>query len=69
VFLSDHPALEGGWHGAEHENGMAVRRWTDGNALLPMSGATSALMVDIQLDQATTYQLEAETRTPLRRAA
>jgi hypothetical protein len=31
----DHPALSRGWLAAERD-GQALRRWTDGNALLPL---------------------------------
>jgi hypothetical protein len=59
---ADHPALMQGWHPAERD-AAGLRRWTDGNAALPLglSAHDGAAMVEIQLVGTTPYALEEET--------
>jgi hypothetical protein len=44
----DHPMLSRGWHAAERE-GMELRRWTDGDALVPVPFAPSAGLVTLEV--------------------
>jgi hypothetical protein len=57
----DHPALTEGWHRAERD-AAGMRRWTDGDAALPLglSARTGAATVEIQLAGTTAYVLEEE---------
>jgi Hint domain len=59
---ADHPALTEGWHPVERDAG-GLRRWTDGNAALPLglSAQDGAAMVEIHLAGTTPYALEEET--------
>jgi hypothetical protein len=43
----DHPALSKGWWDIEH-NGIAMRRWTDGAAVLPLPAFDGPGMLDIR---------------------
>jgi hypothetical protein len=51
----DHPALSEGWWAVERE-GSGLRRWTDGDAVLPLPGATGLLQLRIA-EAAMTYTL------------
>jgi hypothetical protein len=53
----DHPGLSRGWHEAERDGG-SLWRWTNGDAVLPLSGFTAAVL-EIQLAGAMTYVVEA----------
>lgn len=45
----DHPDLEQGWWGVERE-GATMRRWTDGEAVLPLPGLATASILEIRAD-------------------
>ena len=56
----DHPALSRGWWGVEQE-GTAIRRWTDGNAVLPLPAFDGPALLEIHIgDVGMTYVTEAE---------
>jgi hypothetical protein len=56
----DHPALCDGWWTVEHA-GNTVRRWTDGNALLPLSPCNAPAVLEIRLTGEMTYPRFGET--------
>ncbi len=43
----DHPGLSQGWHAVEHD-GVALRRWTSGEALLPLPALGGPTMLEIR---------------------
>ena len=43
----DHPDLKTGWWAVERE-GVAMRRWTDGDAALPLQNAHGATMLEVR---------------------
>ena len=43
----DHPGLTQGWHAVERD-GVALRRWTSGNAVLPLPALTGPTMLEIR---------------------
>ncbi len=43
----DHPGLSRGWWAVEHE-GTALRRWTDGDAMLPLPALDGMTMLEIR---------------------
>ena len=53
----DNPALSDGWWMTERD-GIAMRRWTNGNAILPLGRATGAAMLEIRLGGSTQYVIE-----------
>jgi hypothetical protein len=63
---ADHPALTQGWHPAERD-AAGLRRWTDGNAALPLglSARTGAATVEIHLAGTMSYALEEEAAASL----
>jgi len=63
---ADHPALTHGWHPVEHD-AAGLRRWTDGNAALPLALSTrdGAAVVEIHLAGTTPYALEEEMAASL----
>lgn len=63
---ADHPSLMQGWHPVE-QDATGLRRWTDGNAALPLglSAQDGAALVEIQLAGTTPYALEEETAASL----
>ncbi len=44
----DHPGLSRGWWAVE-KNGVAMRRWTNGDAVLPLPASSSPAMLEIRL--------------------
>jgi len=54
VLNADHPALQSGWHAAEHAPDGAFWRWTEGDAVLPIQ-ADGPCAVEIALSETTTY--------------
>ena len=63
---ADHPALMQGWHPVERD-AAGMRRWTDGNATLPLgiSAQHGVAMVEIHLAGTTPYALEEEMAASL----
>lgn len=62
---ADHPALSQGWHKPE-QAGQSIWRWTDGNAALPITGESRALMVEVHVSGSNVYLLpQAETEQRL----
>ena len=63
---ADHPDLSQGWHPAERD-ARGLRRWTDGNAVLPLGLAAGegAAMVEILLVGTTSYTDEQDTTARL----
>ncbi len=63
---ADHPALMQGWHPAERD-AAGLRRWTDGNAALPLALSTrdGAATVEIHLAGTTPYPVDEETAARL----
>ena len=55
----DHPSLVSGWWAAERD-GIALRRWTDGNAVLPLPAVGGVPMLEIAVP--------ARSPTPWRRS-
>ncbi len=53
----DSPELCRGWHDAERIDG-AIWRWTDGDAVLPVTGAENGCMVEVHLHASGDYPLE-----------
>jgi hypothetical protein len=53
---ADHPRLTRGWHNVEHD-GQAQWRWTDGDALLPLSTSSGAATLEVQVRTTGTYIL------------
>lgn len=43
----DHPGLVQGWHAVERD-GVALRRWTDGEAVLPLPVISSLTLVEVR---------------------
>jgi hypothetical protein len=43
----DHPGLSQGWWAVEHE-GTALRRWTNGNAVLPLPASHGPALLEIR---------------------
>jgi hypothetical protein len=56
----DHPALRDGWWTVEHA-GSTLRRWTDGDALLPLSPCDAPAVLEIRLSGEMTYPWSRET--------
>ena len=50
----DHPGLSRGWWAVE-KNGMRLRRWTNGDAVLPLPDSSSPAMLEIRLGGEMTY--------------
>ena len=50
----DHPGLSQGWWAVERD-GMALRRWTNGDAVLPLPAFSGPTMLEIRLGGAMTY--------------
>jgi ELWxxDGT repeat protein len=66
----DHPALEEGWWDAEGQHSAtALRRWTDGHALLPI-GTAGPVLLEVELCGTLGYPMNAiAARAPMREAA
>jgi len=62
VIPADHPDLAQGWHAPEYQDCAFARRWTDGNARLPVPITDRVVTLEIRLDQTTTYQIEEAAR-------
>jgi hypothetical protein len=58
----DHPGLSRGWWAVE-KSGIAIRRWTNGDALLPLPAFSGPAMLEIHLSGETTYAVEADARS------
>ena len=54
----DHPGLSRGWWAVE-KNGMALRRWTNGDAVLPLPDCSSPAMLEIRLGGEMAYAVTA----------
>ena len=50
----DHPSLVSGWWAAERD-GTALRRWTDGNAVLPLPAVDGVPMLEIAIADTVPY--------------
>ncbi len=50
----DHPSLVSGWWAAERD-GIALRRWTDGNAVLPLPAVDGVPMLEIAIADTVPY--------------
>jgi hypothetical protein len=50
----DHPGLSRGWWGVE-KDGVAMHRWTNGDAVLPLPASTSPATLEIRLGGEMTY--------------
>ena len=61
---ADHPALMQGWHPVERD-AAGLRRWTDGNAALPLAAQDEAAMIEVHLAGTTPYALGEVTATSL----
>ena len=62
---ADHPGLSRGWHEAERDGG-ALWRWTNGDAVLPLSGLTGPAVLEIRLAGSMRYVVDA---VPIEEAA
>ena len=67
----DHPGLGAGWWQAEWHAPAVLRRWTDGDALVPMPERTSgAWLLDVEVAASLAYPLPlAASVPPIRRSA
>ncbi len=54
----DHPDLVDGWWTVDRE-GLMMRRWTDGEAVLPLPPMRGAAMLEVHLAGAMTYAVDA----------
>jgi Hint domain len=54
----DHPELAKGWWAVERD-GLAMSRWTDGEAVLPLPATHGDVMLEVHLAGAMTYLVEA----------
>ena len=50
----DHPDLQKGWWAVERD-GVAIRRWTDGEAVLPLPATNGVTMLELQLGGGMDY--------------
>ncbi len=65
----DHPAMTQGWWGVERD-GQAVRRWTTGNAILPLPPTTGRIrLLEIEAGCLTQYPLPDAEQPSVSRAA
>jgi ELWxxDGT repeat protein len=66
----DHPALGEGWWDVERQHSAsALRRWTDGHALLPL-GSTGPILLEVELCGTPAYPMNAiAARAQLREVA
>jgi hypothetical protein len=55
----DHPSLVTGWWDVERE-GLAMRRWTDGNAVLSLPTTSGASMLEVRIGGTVPYAAEPE---------
>ena len=58
----DHPGLSRGWWAVE-KNGPALRRWTNGEAVLPLPAFSGPAMLEVCLGGEMTYAIAAEPET------
>jgi hypothetical protein len=58
----DHPGLSEGWWAVER-NGIALRRWTNGNAVLPLPACNGPVMLEVRLGGEMTYVVTVEVET------
>jgi len=56
----DHPGLTQGWWAVERE-GSVLRRWTSGDAVVPLPKMPGEAMLEVHLGGAMTYALDVET--------
>jgi hypothetical protein len=63
----DHPDLASGWWAVERE-GNGLRRWTDGDAVLPLPGTSGDALLELHFGGAITYLAEPEADPQLRAA-
>jgi hypothetical protein len=63
----DHPGLVSGWWAVECE-GYGLRRWTNGDAVLPLPGLHGDALLELRFGGAITYLAQAEA-DPQRSAA
>ena len=64
----DHPGLSQGWWAVE-KNGMALRRWTNGDAVLPLPAFSGPGMLEVRLGGEMTYAVMAEPEAGAEREA
>jgi hypothetical protein len=50
----DHPGLQKGWWSVERD-GSAIRRWTDGEAVLSLPATNAVTMLELQLGGGMDY--------------
>jgi hypothetical protein len=58
----DHPGLSRGWWAVE-KNGIALRRWTDGDAVLPLPALSGPAMLEVRLGGEMTYAISAKVES------
>jgi Hint domain len=63
----DHPALDNGWWAVERDGGT-LRRWTNGDATLPLPSLGSEALLEIHLGTAMLYKADARPGARLRAA-
>jgi hypothetical protein len=56
----DDPRLGEGWWAVERDGPAAMRRWTDGAAVLPLPALSGPTMLEVHLGQETLYALPTE---------
>ena len=59
VIPVDHPGLRTGWWAVEQE-GAALRRWTNGEANLPLPSRTGTALLEVHLGGTMTYVRQSE---------
>jgi Hint domain len=63
----DHPGLSQGWHAVERD-GVALRRWTTGDAVLPLPTLGGPTMLEIRANNGGMgYVVEADAKTEVER--
>ncbi|HEY0422173.1 MAG TPA: hypothetical protein VGC82_02505, partial [Rhodopila sp.] len=55
------PSLAEGWWAVERQ-GSSIRRWTNGNALLPLGGVAGATMLEIHVSGDMRYVAKPKER-------
>jgi len=63
----DHPDLKTGWWAVERD-GVAMRRWTDGNAVLPLPAISGAMILEVYAS-GMTYVVKADSEDRIQEVA
>ena len=61
----DHPGLDNGWWAVEHDGGT-LRRWTNGDATLPLPSLASEALLEIHLDTPMLYKVTVRDKVTVR---